>query len=200
MSLKDLAVTFDSGAGSSKSPLSGAPLNDDTQPTAPLEPLTGPVSGTGVEPTLPLVPYTPPSPAQQQPGFAPAPATYGYATTTVTRPAVGGVHITIAWLFAIVSFGYFLPWAVAATRQKSNTLAIGLLNFFVGWTVIGWIAALVMACASEAVHVSNVSLAVVQSPQPLPQSPFVTPAAGWYPLGSGQRYWDGQRWTDHTAP
>jgi len=29
-----------------------------------------------------------------------------------------------------------------------------------------------------------------------------TVAAGWYasPEGSGQRYWDGSAWTDHTAP
>ena len=29
-----------------------------------------------------------------------------------------------------------------------------------------------------------------------------TPAPGWYPDngGSGQRYWDGQKWTEHTAP
>ena len=26
------------------------------------------------------------------------------------------------------------------------------------------------------------------------------PPAGWYPHGAGQRYWDGQRWTQHTAP
>ena len=29
-----------------------------------------------------------------------------------------------------------------------------------------------------------------------------TPPSGWYPdhTGSGQRYWDGQQWTGHTAP
>jgi hypothetical protein len=29
-----------------------------------------------------------------------------------------------------------------------------------------------------------------------------TPPPGWYPdnIGSGQRYWDGQKWTEHTAP
>jgi hypothetical protein len=42
-----------------------------------------------------------------------------------------------------------LPWAVAATRGKSNALAIGLLNFLLGWTFIGWLAALVMACGSH---------------------------------------------------
>ncbi len=29
-----------------------------------------------------------------------------------------------------------------------------------------------------------------------------TPSPGWYPdnVGSGQRYWDGRQWTEHTAP
>lgn len=26
------------------------------------------------------------------------------------------------------------------------------------------------------------------------------PPAGWYPEGNGQRFWDGQQWTDHRAP
>lgn len=177
-------------------------MNDDTEPTLPVEPLTGPASSTGAEPVRTPAPYTPipQQPTYQHPTWASTPATYGYASTTVTRPTVGGVHLTIAWIFAIFSIGYFLPWAIAATRQKSNTLAIGLLNFFVGWTIIGWIASLVMACASEAMHVSNVSFAVVQAPQPLQQASPMTPAAGWYPHGPGQRYWDGQRWTEHTAP
>lgn len=25
-------------------------------------------------------------------------------------------------------------------------------------------------------------------------------APGWYPVQGGQRYWDGQKWTDHIAP
>jgi hypothetical protein len=34
-------------------------------------------------------------------------------------------HIAIAWSVAILTVGYMLPWAVAATRQKSNSVAIG---------------------------------------------------------------------------
>ena len=62
---------------------------------------------------------------------------------------VSGGQIAIAWVLTIFTVGYFLPWAVAATRGKSNAAAIGLLNFLLGWTLIGWIIALVMACGSD---------------------------------------------------
>ena len=40
---------------------------------------------------------------------------------------------------------YFLPSIIALARQKRNLLSIVLLNFFLGWTAIGWIVALVWA-------------------------------------------------------
>lgn len=38
--------------------------------------------------------------------------------------------------------------------------------------------------------------------QSMADTPRTTPPAGWYPdfSGSGQRYWDGGSWTDHTHP
>jgi uncharacterized iron-regulated membrane protein len=40
---------------------------------------------------------------------------------------------------------YFLPSGMAVVREHHNTLAIFLLNLFLGWTLIGWVAALVWA-------------------------------------------------------
>lgn len=40
---------------------------------------------------------------------------------------------------------YFLPTIVALVRHKRNTLSIFLLNLFLGWTLAGWIIALVWA-------------------------------------------------------
>lgn len=45
-------------------------------------------------------------------------------------------------LFAIL---YFLPWIIAGQRDHPNNAAIGLLNLFLGWTLIGWVIALVWA-------------------------------------------------------
>ena len=38
---------------------------------------------------------------------------------------------------------YFLPTIIAIVRRQRNALAIFLLNFFLGWTFIAWVVALV---------------------------------------------------------
>jgi hypothetical protein len=73
------------------------------------------------------------------------------APTFVTDARVSGAALAVAWDIAIVTLGYMLPWAVAATRGKSNSGAIALVNLLVGWSLIGWIVALVMACGSHQV-------------------------------------------------
>lgn len=40
---------------------------------------------------------------------------------------------------------YFFPWVVAVSRHHHNNLAIFVLNLLLGWTFIGWVAALVWA-------------------------------------------------------
>jgi hypothetical protein len=45
---------------------------------------------------------------------------------------------------------YFLPSIVALVRSKRDTLAIFLLNLFLGWSVIGWVVALVWAAKNDA--------------------------------------------------
>jgi len=43
---------------------------------------------------------------------------------------------------------YFLPALIAAQKKHHNASAICLLNLFLGWTCIGWIAALVWSATS----------------------------------------------------
>ncbi len=44
---------------------------------------------------------------------------------------------------------YFLPSIIALARSKRDTLAIFLLNLFLGWSVVGWIVALVWAAKND---------------------------------------------------
>lgn len=42
---------------------------------------------------------------------------------------------------------YFLPTIIAC--KKKNLVGIFLLNFFLGWTFLGWVGALVWAACAE---------------------------------------------------
>ncbi|MGE5083423.1 MAG: superinfection immunity protein [Acidobacteriota bacterium] len=60
--------------------------------------------------------------------------------------------------FPFFGFGfvmYFLPSIIALARNKRDTLAIFLLNLFLGWSVIGWIFALVWAAKSDVAAVAR---------------------------------------------
>lgn len=61
------------------------------------------------------------------------------------------VSATISIILAILSLGYMLPWMVAELRGKANHWAVFVLNLLLGWTVIGWIAALVMALTAHGI-------------------------------------------------
>lgn len=148
------------------------------QPSSNLpEPAPRPYPGQSAAPSAPPVQYAPPAQQQgyggqqhqgyQNPQGYGGPPVNGYgqppvnhpqqpaygpsysSTTTLVRPAPNGALVVVAWIVAVFTFLYMLPWAVAATRGKSNQGAIGLLNFFLGWSFIGWVVALVMACSSE---------------------------------------------------
>jgi hypothetical protein len=45
---------------------------------------------------------------------------------------------------------YFLPSMVGFSQHKRNAGAILILNLLLGWTLIGWIVALVWACTHDA--------------------------------------------------
>lgn len=45
----------------------------------------------------------------------------------------------------IVIVVYFIPGIVAEVRHHHNKMAIAVLNLFLGWTVLGWVLALVWA-------------------------------------------------------
>jgi hypothetical protein len=58
----------------------------------------------------------------------------------------------LAFFVPILGFGfvlYFLPAIIAFARSKRDAGAILVLNFFLGWTAIGWVIALVWALKQE---------------------------------------------------
>jgi hypothetical protein len=61
-------------------------------------------------------------------------------------------------LILLAILAYFLPSIIGL--NKRHAAGIFLLNFFLGWTFIGWIVALLWACASDV-------------PAPVPASPLV---------------------------
>lgn len=57
-----------------------------------------------------------------------------------------GLPILLLVVLAIVALViHFLPTLVAWNRHVDNFLWIFLINFFFGWTLIGWVVALVWA-------------------------------------------------------
>lgn len=52
-----------------------------------------------------------------------------------------GFFGTIGFLVSLAI--YFLPGIIAFARHHRNTVAIFLVNLFLGWTFIGWIVALI---------------------------------------------------------
>lgn len=60
-------------------------------------------------------------------------------------PSVGTEYI---WMLLMVGV-YFLPSFVAAGNKHRQSTAIFLLNLLLGWTVLGWIAALIWSAYRE---------------------------------------------------
>lgn len=142
--------------------------------------------GSSPPPVAAAYPSPPSAPAMGTPSMTPAmgyppamPAMPGVVTDQRTNTAM----TIVAWVFAVGTLFYLLPWAIATTRGKSNAIAIGLLNLLLGWTFIGWVASLVMACGSHNVIGAGgaTNITIVQAgfsgvPQAAPGYP-----AGWGP-------------------
>ena len=56
--------------------------------------------------------------------------------------------LLIAVLASVLTLGYLLPWSVSICREHNGT-GVLMVNLFAGWTVIGWIIALAMACGNK---------------------------------------------------
>src|SRR5437870_3836273 len=61
------------------------------------------------------------------------------------RPLVAPSRaMAIIGVLILVSL-YFVPTIVGVIRKVPNIGSIGVINFFLGWSIIGWVIALAMA-------------------------------------------------------
>ena len=78
----------------------------------------------------------------------------GSMTQMHVEPANPSWTVTkvVAVVVAIVTVGYMLPWAIAAVRDVPHWSTFWV-NLLLGWTLVGWIIALVMSLRTQRVVV-----------------------------------------------
>jgi hypothetical protein len=54
----------------------------------------------------------------------------------------------VAIIVAILTAGYMAPWAIAAVRDVRHW-SVFWVNLLLGWTIVGWIIALVMSLRAQ---------------------------------------------------
>ena len=87
-----------------------------------------------------------------------------------------GIILVLLGLFGLA--WYFLPGIIAAARHKRNTASVFALNLFLGWTLIGWVIALVWALAHDTPPAPPVTVVYQQpaTPPPAPEPPRRPPS------------------------
>ena len=58
--------------------------------------------------------------------------------------SLASLYILLVPFFCILGL-YFLPVILADKNKHTDTTAIFVLNFFLGWTILGWFVALIWA-------------------------------------------------------
>ena len=61
---------------------------------------------------------------------------------------MNGLEVSFVWIALILA--YWAPTIVVLARKAPSPGSVIVVNFFLGWTVVGWIVALAMACRSRA--------------------------------------------------
>jgi ABC-type sugar transport system permease subunit len=59
-----------------------------------------------------------------------------------------GVTKVVAIVAAVLTAGYLLPWAIAVVRDVRHW-SVFWVNLLLGWTIVGWIIALVMSLRAQ---------------------------------------------------
>ena len=83
--------------------------------------------------------------------------------------AVGPLAIT--GLFALAIAVYFTPSFVAYSREHQQKASIFFLNLCLGWTIVGWVGALVWAYSKKPKVLAEVTSMPPQSPVEMKNTP-----------------------------
>jgi len=59
------------------------------------------------------------------------------------------INAVFIGLFILGAILYFTPSIIAIMRAKKNLIAIMALNFFLGWSLIGWVISLVWSLSND---------------------------------------------------
>jgi hypothetical protein len=68
----------------------------------------------------------------------------------ITDQRARPISAVISIVLTACTLGYFLPWMIAALRGKSNAWPIFWFNLLLGWTVVGFVVAFVLAVSRHA--------------------------------------------------
>lgn len=79
---------------------------------------------------------------------------FGLGFTVLVTGLIGQGTNGVALIATIIFFPacialYFAPLISATMREHSNRAPIGLLNLFLGWTLIGWVGALIWSYSAK---------------------------------------------------
>jgi hypothetical protein len=130
----------------------------EPQPATPDQTLTGPVSpDSGNTPQGPTavpndLPQYEPSPQQAD---SPAPNTETPAAVAVQPASTSetgsglGLSAFMIYCIAVIFIFYWLPAINGFQRKHRNAVPILLVNFFFGWTFIGWVVALIWSASDN---------------------------------------------------
>jgi len=81
---------------------------------------------------------------------------------------------------------YFIPTVIAAIRQHHNGIPIFLVNILLGWTVVGWIVALIWSCTAVQPQLQKSPQTATAPPSPSSQKASGSGSSSSCPYCFGQ--------------
>ena len=77
-------------------------------------------------------------------------ALFLFGMMTIAMRPPGPLEIGLILLISLITMPlYFLPTILAVLRHKDNKLTVFLINLLLGWSLIGWIAALILSLSKN---------------------------------------------------